>query len=65
MRCTLFYYAVISGSSTQCYASNECSGAPLSTTETARECCVESDYSQSYMTSDGCRRCIGVLALSV
>ena len=45
--------------SVQCFASSDCSGTPLSTTDSARECCVESDVSQYYMTSDSCRRCIG------
>ena len=44
----------------ECFTSLDCSGGYLSTIYDARECCVESDDSMSYITSDGsCMSCIG------
>ena len=49
----------------ECFTSADCSGGHSSFTNDAGECCLESDESMSYITSDGsCMSCIGELLVT-
>ena len=54
-----FISYVVAGNVVQCFASTDCSGSPSSITATAKQCSIGSDDSLSYMTPDGCKKCIG------